>query len=189
MRHRAACCLAIALAAFAEAAAANCDSLASLDWLLGEWLADGRKSTFRESWTALGPTTWVGRGVETPKEDPGPASSEDLRLVEMGGGFHVAKVSHNELPVAFHLRECEGGRWVFENAAHDFPRRLEYVRGPDDRLQVRGSRGTRWACGPGSRATSSMCTRPGRWRTASSSWVPSPRVAGATSKWSPWNGG
>jgi hypothetical protein len=142
MRRRASCCLAVALAAFAQAASAACDSLASLDWLLGEWVADGAKSTFRETWTALGPATWAGRGVETPKDDPSRASGEDLRLLEMGGGvFYVAKVGHNELPVAFRLRECEGGRWVFENPAHDFPRRLDYVRGPDGRLQVRVSDG------------------------------------------------
>jgi hypothetical protein len=142
MRLRAALSVAAALASFVPAAAAGCDSLESLEWLLGEWVADGAKSTFRESWTALSPTTWAGQGVETPKADPARASSEDLRLVEMGAGvFYVAKVRHNALPVAFRLSECEGGRFVFENPAHDFPRRLDYRRGPDGRLQVRVSDG------------------------------------------------
>jgi hypothetical protein len=67
---------------------------------------------------------------------------EELRLVEMDGGvFYVAKVSHNELPVAFRLVECGADRLVFANPAHDFPRRLEYDRQADGRLSVRVSDG------------------------------------------------
>jgi hypothetical protein len=135
--------LLIVLAACAEvAAAAQCSSLASMRWLLGDWLADGQKSTWRETWNELGPHTWEGQGIETPKAEPARASMEVLRLVEMGDGvFYVAKVSHNDLPVAFRLVECGEGRLAFTNPAHDFPRRLEYERQPDGRLQVHVSDG------------------------------------------------
>jgi len=135
--------LLILLAACAEAAAAaDCSSLASMRWLLGDWLADGQKSTWRETWNELGPHTWEGQGIETPKAEPARASMEVLRLVEMGDGvFYVAKVSHNDLPVAFRLVECGEGRLAFTNPAHDFPRRLEYERQPDGRLQVHVSDG------------------------------------------------
>jgi hypothetical protein len=135
--------LLILLAACAEAAAAaECSTLASMRWLLGDWLADGQKSAWRETWSEAGPHSWEGQGIETPKADPARASREDLRLVEMGGGvFYVAKVGHNDLPVAFKLVECGDVRLVFANAAHDFPRRLEYQRQPDGRLQVRVSDG------------------------------------------------
>lgn len=124
------------------AAAGECRSLGSLEWLLGEWIADGAKSTFRESWTARGLQTWEGRGVETSKEDPAKTSGEVLRLVEMADGvFYLSKVTHNELPVAFRLSECADGRFVFVNAAHDFPKRLDYVREGADRLKVRVSDG------------------------------------------------
>jgi hypothetical protein len=120
-----------------SAGAADCRSLVSLDWLQGEWLADGKKSTWRESWAAIGPHTWEGRGVETSKAEPARSNAEDLRLVEMGGGvFYVAKVAHNELPVAFRLVECSPARLVFANPDHDFPKRLEYERQPDGRLRV-----------------------------------------------------
>jgi uncharacterized protein (TIGR02246 family) len=120
-----------------SAGAADCRSLASLDWLQGEWLADGKKSTWRESWTAIAPTTWEGRGVETSKADPARSSAEELRLVEMGDGvFYVAKVAHNELPVAFRLVECGPTRLVFANPGHDFPKQLEYERQADGRLRV-----------------------------------------------------
>ena len=128
----------LALPAFA----ADCRSLAPLEWLLGDWLADGDKSSFRETWTAASLTTWEGRGVETSKSNPEKSSAEVLRLVEMAGGvYYIAKVAQNELPVAFRLAECEGGRFAFENPAHDFPRRLEYLRGADESFQVRVSDG------------------------------------------------
>jgi uncharacterized protein (TIGR02246 family) len=124
------------------AGASECNSLASMDWLLGEWLAEDGKTTWRESWTAVGPKTWEGRGVESSKSVPGKQSSEDLRIVEMGGSvFYLAKVTHNELPIPFRLVECGDGRLVFANPAHDFPRQLDYERQPDERLQVRVSDG------------------------------------------------
>ena len=135
--------LLIVLAACAEvAAAAECGSLASMRWLLGDWLADGQKSAWRESWTEVGPHSWEGQGIETPKADRARASTEELRLLKMGDGvFYVAKVGHNDLPVAFKLVECGDGRLVFTNPAHDFPRRLAYERQPDGGLQVRVSDG------------------------------------------------
>ena len=126
----------------ASAAAPSCDSLASLQWLLGEWVADGTKTTFQESWTEVTPQTFEGTGIEQAKPD-GPISvSEVLRLVEMAGGvFYLSKVADNELPVAFRLTHCAEGRFVFENPAHDFPRRLEYVLLTDGRLAVHVSDG------------------------------------------------
>jgi hypothetical protein len=137
------CVLIAVVAAWSGAASASeCGSLDSMQWLLGEWLADGDKSTWRESWTAISPQTWEGRGVEASKTDPGKQSTEELRLVEMGGSvFYLAKVTHNELPIPFRLLECGDGRLVFANPAHDFPRRLEYERQADGRLHVRISDG------------------------------------------------
>lgn len=122
--------------------ASECGSLATMRWLLGEWLAEGAKTTWRETWTEIGPQTWEGRGIETSRADPARQSAEELRLVEMGGSvFYLAKVSHNELPIPFRLVECGDGRLVFANPAHDFPRRLDYERQPDGRLHARISDG------------------------------------------------
>lgn len=122
--------------------ASECGSLASMNWLLGDWLAEGDKTTWRETWTELGPDTWEGRGIEVAKAEPGRQSAEDLRLVAMGGSvFYLAKVTHNELPIPFRLVECGNDRLVFANPAHDFPRRLEYRPQPDGRLRVRISDG------------------------------------------------
>jgi hypothetical protein len=108
-----------------------------MQWLLGDWHAEAGEKTWRESWGALDAKTWQGRGIESSKSDPARQSVEDLRLVEMGGGvFYVAKVAHNDLPVAFRLVECGEGHLVFSNPSHDFPKRLEYLREPGGRLRV-----------------------------------------------------
>ncbi|MGE0031690.1 MAG: DUF6265 family protein [Steroidobacteraceae bacterium] len=123
--------------------APTCESLGSLRWLLGDWVADGSKTTFHESWTEVAPHTFEGAGIERAKPDGSIKGGEVLRLVEMAGAvFYISKVTHNELPVAFRLNECTDGRFVFDNPAHDFPRRLEYVLAPDGRLTVNVSDGS-----------------------------------------------
>jgi Domain of unknown function (DUF4440)/Domain of unknown function (DUF6265) len=117
--------------------AADCGSLEELRWLVGSWSAPGEKTSFHETWAALGPHTFEGTGVELSTVDGRVQSGEVLRLVEMAGSvFYVSKVTHNELPVAFRLSECADGRFAFVNPKHDFPRRIEYVRGDDGRLNV-----------------------------------------------------
>ncbi|MGH8250940.1 MAG: DUF6265 family protein [Steroidobacteraceae bacterium] len=121
----------------AGAARADCGSIEELAWLLGQWTADGAKSSFHESWSRAGPHTYEGAGVERARQDGTVRTVEDLRLVQMAGEvFYVSKVTHNPLPVAFKLTACSDGRFVFENAAHDFPRRIEYRRDADGRLKV-----------------------------------------------------
>jgi ketosteroid isomerase-like protein len=130
-----------AAAAAVPAAAADCAALEPLRWLLGDWQAEGSKTRFHESWRERDRQTFSGTGIERAKPDGAVKGAEDLRLVQMGDGvFYVSKVTHNELPVAFRLTTCADGVFVFENPAHDFPRRLEYRRG-DDALTVRVSDG------------------------------------------------
>lgn len=123
---------------WATAGDAACGSLDELRWLLGDWTANGDKTSFHESWREVSPRTFEGTGVERSKADRKLRSGEVLRLVEMAGGvFYISKVTHNDLPVAFRLSECEGGRFVFVNPGHDFPRRIEYEPGGQGRLSVR----------------------------------------------------
>ena len=125
----------------AAAGAADCTSLDTLRWLIGDWHADGGKTSFHETWRELDGRSFAGTGIERSKPDGTVAGAEDLRLLEMGGAvFYVSKVTHNELPVAFRLTACSDRLFVFENPSHDFPRRLEYRQG-DGALTVRVSDG------------------------------------------------
>jgi len=150
MRRRAgrACALFAALsgagvpAGAALADAATCTGLDGLAWLVGAWRAESRDSVITETWAGVSRDTFEGRGVTRASADGAQRAFEDLRLVAMGDGvFYVAKVAENEQPVGFRLTSCNEGRFVFENAAHDFPRRIEYLRRGDDRLDVHVSDG------------------------------------------------
>ena len=127
MTRRLAIALLLACCRAATASAADCASLYQADWVLGDWVtADGAT----ESWLRLGPRTFEGAGASG-------SDRETLRLVEMSGRvYYIAKIAHNELPVAFALVDCDDARLVFENPAHDFPRRLEYRRTAADAMTV-----------------------------------------------------
>ena len=127
----------VALLVGAVAQAGPCTSLEGARWLLGSWVADGGKRIVTETWTEVSPTTFEGVGVTRDGSDGSVVDGEALRLVAMADGvFYVAKVAHNDYPVAFRLTACDADRLVFENPGHDFPRRLEYRRVDDDRLEV-----------------------------------------------------
>ncbi len=112
----------------------ECNTLSVVDGLLGRWMQAGDRSKVVESWWRVSELSFEGRG-EVLAADGVLKSGEDLRLVAMGGSvFYLAKVAHNELPVAFRLTQCDAQTWVFENAAHDFPKRIEY------RLDAEGQR-------------------------------------------------
>jgi hypothetical protein len=122
--------------------AATCTGLDDLTWLVGAWRAESGDSVITETWAAVSRDTFEGRGVTRARADGAQRDSEDLRLLAMGDGvFYVAKVAHNAQPVGFRLTACSGDRYVFENAAHDFPRRIEYRRRGEDRLDVQVSDG------------------------------------------------
>jgi hypothetical protein len=125
---------------------AACSRLETVAWLLGTWRAESRDTSIAETWVAVSDDTYEGRGVTRSRADGSIREEEELRLVAMGDAiFYVAKVAHNERPVAFRLTSCADGRFVFENPAHDFPRRIEYRRVDDARLEAHisdgGSRG------------------------------------------------
>jgi len=138
--------LTLALGGARMAPAADCGELKHLTWLLGHWRAAAGERVIREYWAPVSTETWEGFS-ETRAAAPGGGGvtagsgegagggdaagvvieSESLRLVELAGEvFYLAKVGHNPLPIAFRLTECGEGLAVFENPAHDFPRRLEY---------------------------------------------------------------
>lgn len=106
---------------------AACNSLQALDWLLGSWQAEQGKVKIAEHWQRLDATTFTGSGITTLLSDGSVSSTESMRLLQMQDNvFFLAKVSHNALPVAFKLTECDNSYARFENSTHDFPKQLEY---------------------------------------------------------------
>lgn len=114
-----------------------CDSLRSIRWILGAWVAESGERTTLESWQELSPQTFEGRGEIRSTATSELLFGESLRIVEMSGElFYLVKVNENDLPVAFKSIECSETGAVFVNADHDFPRRLEYRVIGADRMVV-----------------------------------------------------
>ncbi len=114
--------------------------LQDLRWLLGNWEHEGAKALIGEEWSEAGHTVWTGLGRQTSRESGDSAISEELLLAELGGEvYYIAKVDHNSMPIPFRLVELEENRARFENLEHDFPKRIEYRRITEDRIDVRVS--------------------------------------------------
>jgi hypothetical protein len=133
-------CLVVSTGAVADSS--DCDQLDTANWIVGDWVADDGTRTVRETWRRLSPDTFEGSGETRTKADDKVVDGEALLLVRMAGGvFYIAKVAHNHYPVALRLVECSDSQLVFTNPSHDFPRRLEYTRLPDEVMSVAVSDG------------------------------------------------
>jgi hypothetical protein len=116
---------------------ADCRSLTTFGWLKGEWISKSSSSTTSESWRKVSEVTLEGIGVTEQNDANKPKTEETLRLVEMSDQvFYIAKVGHNELPVAFEAVSCGKNNVTFENLKHDFPKRLVYQLLAEDKMSV-----------------------------------------------------
>ncbi|MEW5251377.1 DUF6265 family protein [Microbulbifer sp. 2201CG32-9] len=114
----------------------NCNSLESIDWILGSWSSKSSQRSYNEYWNKVSEETYEGYSevISTSGEK---SSYESLRLINMNGNiFYLAKVSHNDLPIAFKLVSCSESTVQFENLKHDFPNTLKYSYNAADKLSV-----------------------------------------------------
>ncbi len=109
--------------------------LADLVWLTGSWVTvDGDGST-EEHWTR--PRGGTMLGVNRTVIRGRTVAWEYLRIDSTAQGIvYYASPGGRHPPTPFPLTESGPRRATFENADHDFPKRLEYRR-DGDRLNVR----------------------------------------------------
>lgn len=113
----------------------NIPSLDTFNWLLGNWESSVGNEIILEQWKSISDSTF--EGISFSKTDSSIAGYESLRLVRMVGEiFYIAKVSHNELPVAFKLVDFDKNSLCFENLKHDFPKSICYELISEEKLQV-----------------------------------------------------
>ena len=118
------------------AQARGCDSLDTLQWLVGDWQSTGQEGIVLESWEKTSALTYEGVGI-TLSHAGEELSREGLRLLVMKDQiFYLAKVDHNALPIPFVLTHCLDDRLVFQNPQHDFPKMITYEREGDNQLTV-----------------------------------------------------
>ncbi len=110
--------------------------LEKLQWLVGDWVSEGTTNITYESWQ------WQGDQLEGVGRSKSRASgeirvTETLQLLSRNGDIlYIPTVAHNPGPVPFTLVQHSPTRFVFENPAHDFPKRIVYERIADDRIRV-----------------------------------------------------
>ena len=108
-------------------AAKDVSSLESIEWMLGEWRAESETRIITEKWIKASSITFEGSGQTQSKLDQNITDSEALRLVALAGDiFYIAKVSHNDFPIAFRLVSNSDHIALFENKGHDFPQQIYY---------------------------------------------------------------
>lgn len=117
--------------------AKDCNTVESLNWLVGNWNSENSKLKINESWKRLSGKTFEGSGFTYSIKKNKTVSSETLRLVEMSGEvFYLAKVASNDLPIAFKLTSCSAKSAIFENSLHDFPKKIRYQLNKEKSITV-----------------------------------------------------
>ena len=125
MRYRKAMLAAGLLAVAGAAGSAE----AQFDWLAGHWCGDSGGRTLHEVW--LPEAGGVLLGMSRTLRGGALESFEFMRIVPAGedAGLHVQP--NGVAPTTFAIAERGAQRVLFENAAHDFPNRIEYRRDGD----------------------------------------------------------
>lgn len=111
--------------------------LASLDWLVGHWRAEGGPRIVYESWSRELHGGLQGSGAMADAPSDKPEVYERLQLIIVDGQLrYIVTGAGNDQPVAFTLKSTDDQRYRFENLAHDFPKRIEYVWLDEDHYRV-----------------------------------------------------
>lgn len=101
-------------------------------WIAGCWAGERGGERFHERWTVADPATMLGLG-HTVKGGKMTAF-EFLRIVAKGDRPTYVAQPGGAPPTEFVASSQSGERIVFENPAHDFPKRVIYERSGTDRL-------------------------------------------------------
>jgi hypothetical protein len=122
-------------AASSEGDAVEQQSLNGLAWMTGYWIGSDEGSEAEECW--LGPKGGLMLGVHRDVNESGSAFFEYLRIEQTAEGIVYFASPGGREATAFALAETSERRVVFENPAHDFPRRISYWLDEDAALHAR----------------------------------------------------
>jgi hypothetical protein len=116
---------------------AKTSTIAKLSWIMGEWKNDtDTAKTIYEIWRGTNTGELSGRGLAVTGTDTVVTEKLWIRPTD-SGLFYIADVPHNEAPIWFKMTEVESTQVVFENPAHDFPKRISYRSIGEDSLHAR----------------------------------------------------
>ena len=110
--------------------------LERLSWLAGSWVADSAGTRSEEHWMA--PRGGLMVGMNRLVSGGQARMFEFVRIRERGDTIvYLASPGGRSPATPFPMVEMGERRVTFENPAHDFPQRVLYWLGADDRLHAR----------------------------------------------------
>ena len=122
-------------------------SVGDLAWLAGTWVKDAGGEWTEESWSAPRGGIMLGHSLSGAGDT---AQGFEFLMLQPGAGGVPAYVAQpgGKPPVSFALVDHGPARATFENAGHDYPQRIAYVR-DGDRLtatisSIDGSQAMSW---------------------------------------------
>jgi hypothetical protein len=98
-----------------------------LEWMSGDWVAEGEGRWTEESWSAPRGGIMLGHSRSGRGETVREFEFVRLQADEDDVPVYYAQPGGRP-PVAFRLVARDGTSATFENPAHDFPQRIRYVR-------------------------------------------------------------
>lgn len=120
---------ALALLAAAGSVQAAPPTVADLAFMAGSWATQSGPARVEELWSCPGPDTMLGTGRTIAKGKT--AYFEFLRIETRPDGLVYVAQPKGGPATDFKLVKLEGGTAVFENLAHDFPKRIIYSKTAD----------------------------------------------------------
>jgi hypothetical protein len=101
-------------------------SLSDISWIAGDWqTAPGGRRQIEEHWTSVAGATMMGVSRTVAGEKT--VEFEYLRIEQRADGiFYVAHPNARCPGTDFKLTKASATEAVFENPAHDFPKRIIY---------------------------------------------------------------
>jgi hypothetical protein len=108
--------------------------ISELAWLSGDWqTAPGGHARIEEHWTVPAGGTMIGMGRTVVGDKT--AEFEFLRVEQRGDEiYYVANPNANCPQTDFKLTRLTGQEVIFENPAHDYPKRVRYRKNSDGSL-------------------------------------------------------
>ncbi|MGH6696074.1 DUF6265 family protein [Sphingopyxis sp.] len=137
----------LSVAAALLVAASPATTVDDLAWLAGQWSREEGERWTEESWTS--PRGGVMLGHSRSGRGDALREFEFLRIVagEDGTPTYIAQPGGGAA-VAFRLVQRDAASATFENAAHDYPQRIHYIRDGETMTatisMVDGSKPMRW---------------------------------------------
>lgn len=107
-------------------------SITNLSWLAGDWEGLAGPSTVEERWSPAAGGAMLA--ISRTTRGGTMSAFEFLCIAERGGGLVYTARPNAEAPTDFTLTHIDTDSATFENPAHDFPKRIRYVRRPDGSL-------------------------------------------------------